>query len=134
MAKNLFRAASAAAVVLASMAIAATAHADEPPTSESAYIPTAMDEIFFKNTGSYNINRSIGGELGTMFGVGGFPEQNILEDGYAVLNAYEYLLEQQARVDPTIRVPDLVNPYSTSILYLPSSSPGVVSGSEFIFE
>jgi hypothetical protein len=118
------------------MAITSVAQAqDTPPTSNSAYVPTAVNEIFFGNTGSYNINRSTGGELSTLFGVGGFPENDIKQDAYDVFEAYNYLLFLQSRTDPTIRVPDLVNPYQTSVQLLPSgSSAGMVSGSEFIFE
>jgi hypothetical protein len=136
MAKFLIRSLSATTAVLASVAIASTVHAqDTPPTSNSAYIPTAVNEIFFGNTGPYNVNRSLGGELGTMFGVGGFPENDITQDGFDVFEAYNYLLFQQSQTDPTIRVPDLANPYQTSVQFLPTgSSAGMVSGSEFIFE
>jgi len=134
MAKFLARTLTAAAVVVSTVAIASSAQADEPPMAESARIPEAMTEIFFSYGGSYNINRSLGGQLGTMFGLGGFPEQDVMNDGYAVSEATKYLLEQQNRTDPTIRVPDLMNPYDTSVQFLPTTSQGPVSGSEFIFE
>ncbi|MEM6835217.1 MAG: hypothetical protein AAF609_00035 [Cyanobacteria bacterium P01_C01_bin.120] len=134
MAKFLIRALTATIATASVLAIAPTTPADEPPSSESAYIPYAMDEIFFSNGGSFNKNRSLSGQLGTMFGVGGFPEQDVMNDAYAVFDAYQYLLEQQTRTDPTLRVPDLANPYSTSVQFLPSASEGAVSGSEFIFE
>lgn len=126
---------SALAAAGATVAIVSAAQANEPPIVESAHIPDAVDEIFFLNTGSYALNRTVGGQLSTMFGVGDFPEQDIVTDAYAVFDVYNYLLEQQTRTDATIRVPDLENPYTTSILFLPMSSPsGAVSGSEFIFE
>ncbi|MEM1311702.1 MAG: hypothetical protein AAF892_18375 [Cyanobacteria bacterium P01_D01_bin.71] len=134
MAKFLVRTLTATIAVASVMAIAPATPADEPPTSESAYVPYAMDEIFFSNGGSYNKNRSISGQLGTMFGVGSFPEEAIMEDAYAIFEAYQYLLEQQTRTDPTLRVPDLANPYSTSVQFLPAAADGAVSGSEFIFE
>lgn len=136
MAKFLLRSLSATAAVLASAAIATVAQAqDTPPTSNSAYIPTAVNEIFFGNTGSFNINRSMGGELNTLFGVGGFPENNITQDAYDLFEAYNYLMFHQNQTDPTIRVPDLTNPYQTSVQFLPTgSAAGMVSGSEFIFE
>lgn len=136
MAKFFLRSLSAAAAIVAGVAIASSAHAQsEPPTSQSANVPTAINEIFFGNTGSFNINRSLGGQLGTMFGVGGFPERDIMQDGYDIYEAYNYLMFQQTRLDPTIRVPDLVNPYDTSIQFLPTgTSAGMVSGSEFVFE
>ncbi|MGD1944179.1 MAG: hypothetical protein ACFB0G_23020 [Leptolyngbyaceae cyanobacterium] len=134
MAKFLIRSLTATAAIIASVAIASSAQADEPATSESAYIPRAMDEIFYTNSGSYINNRSIPGQLGTMFGVGGFPEQDIMDDAYAVHDTYVYLLDQQTRTDPTIRVPDLLNPYTTSVQFLPSASGEAVSGSSFVFE
>lgn len=134
MAKFLVRTLTTAAVVVSAVAIASSARADEPPMAESARIPEAMTEIFFSYGGSFNINRSLGGQLGTMFGVGGFPEEDIMNDGYAISEATKYLLEQQNRTDPIIRVPDLMNPYETSVQLLPTTSVGAVSGSEFIFE
>ena len=135
MAKFLGWSLSTAAAIATSVAIVVPAYADEPPTSESAYIPTAINEIFFGNTGSYNINRSLGGELNTLFGTAGFSENNITQDAYDVIEAYDYLMFQQTKLDPTIRVPDLVNPYNTSVQFLPAgSSAGMVSGSEFVFE
>ena len=134
MAKFLVRTLTVTAAVVSAVAIASTAQADEPPMSSSAYVPTAMNEIFFSNGGSYNQNRSLGGQLSTMFGVGGFPEEAVMEDAYALFDAYNYLLEEQTQSDPTIRVPDLMNPYSTSLQFLPSASDGAISGSEFIFE
>ncbi|MGF1461436.1 MAG: hypothetical protein ACFBSG_20720 [Leptolyngbyaceae cyanobacterium] len=134
MANFLVRTLTATAAAVSAIAIAAVAQADEPPTAESAYIPDAVNEIFFSHGGSYNINRSLGGQLGTMFGVGGYPEENIMKDGYAVFDAYNYLLLQQTQLDPTIRVPDLVNPYTTSVQFLPAAPDASLSGSEFIFE
>lgn len=134
MAKFLVRTMTATVAVASAIAIASTAQADEPPTAESAYIPRAINEIFFSYGGSFNINRSTGGQLGTMFGIGDFPEQAIMNDGYAIHDTYVYLLEQQTRTDPTLRVPDLANPYATSVQFLPGGSEGAVSGSEFIFE
>jgi hypothetical protein len=135
MAKFFGWSASATAAVLACAAIAAPVSANEPPTSESAYIPTAANEILFGNAPTFNVKRSIGGELNFMFGTSGFPENNITDDAYAIHDAYNYLMYEQTQLDPTIRVPDLVNPFNTSVLLLPSSSSaGMVSGSEFIFE
>jgi hypothetical protein len=135
MAKFVVRSFSAATAVVASLAVSAIAYAqDSPPTSNSAYIPKAMDEIFFGNTGSYNINRSIGGELDFMFGTSGFRENGITQDAYDIFEAYNYLLYEQTQADPTIRVPDLMNPFDTSVQFLPTGSSTNVSGSEFVFE
>ncbi|HEY9887769.1 MAG TPA: hypothetical protein V6D02_05165 [Candidatus Obscuribacterales bacterium] len=134
MAKFWVRSFSATAAAAAMVAIATAASANEPPVSQSAYPPRAMNEIFNFAGDDYGGNRSVGGQLSTMFGVGGFPENNITKDAYAIYEAYEYMSDLQMRSDATIRVPDLVNPYNTSVQFLPSSSAGMVSGSEFIFE
>lgn len=134
MVKYLLRSLTISAVIVATGAIATTAWAGEPPGAESAYPPDALNEIFFGNRGPFSANRSIGGELGVMFGIGGFPEQGIMEDASTINTTYNYLLELQTRSDPTIRVPDLTNPYFTSVQFLPASTDGVISGSEFIFE
>lgn len=134
MAKFLVRTLTVTAAVVSAMALGSTTQASEPPTTRSAYIPEAANEIFFSNGGSFNQNRSLGGQLGTMFGVGGFPEEAIMEDSYALFDAYNYLLEEQTQSDPTIRVPDLMNPYTTSLQFLPSAADGAISGSEFVFE
>ena len=134
MANFIFRTLTVTVAAVSAVAIASVARADEPPTTSSAYIPEAANEIFFGNSPSFNQRRSLGGQLSTMFGVGGFPEQNIMQDGYDVFNAYNYLLELQTQSDPTLRVPDLMNPYNTSVQFLPTNGSGVVSGSEFIFE
>ncbi len=134
MAKFLVRTLTVTAAVVSAVAMASTVQANEPPTTRSAYIPEAMNEIFFSNGGSFNQNRSLGGQLSTMFGVGSFPEEAVMEDAYALFDAYNYLMEEQTQSDPTIRVPDLMNPYTTSLQFLPSTSTGAISGSEFIFE
>jgi hypothetical protein len=135
MVKRVLRSLSATAAIAATCAIAPASLAVEPPTSESAAVPVAVNEIFFGATGPYSNNRTVGGQLATMFGAGGFSEQRTLRDVNAITDMYVYLLDQQSLSDPTIRVPDLPNPYETTILYLPTGLPiGGASGSEFIFE
>lgn len=134
MAKFSVRTLTVTVAAMSAVAIASAARADEPPTTESAYIPEAVNEIFYSYGGSFNQNRSLGGQLGTIFGIGGYPEENVMEDGYAIFEAYDYLLRQQNQLDPTLRVPDLMNPYTTSVQFLPAAPGGPISGSEFIFE
>jgi hypothetical protein len=134
MAKLWPRTCSVTIAMIASMTVASASSADEPPTSESADIPTAMNEIFFGHIGPFSNTRTLGGQLNILFGFGGFPERRIQKDADAVTNATTYLLEQQATAGPTLRVPDLLNPYETSVQYLPAAPSGAISGSEFIFE
>ena len=124
-------------VMTASLTIASVAMAQEPATSRSADIPTAIDEIFFGNSGPYSRNRTTW-RYGTTFflGLGGFAEHDILKDVNAINAATVFLLNEQATSDPTIRVPDLANPYNTSVQFLPAAQQtnSRLSGSEFIFE
>ena len=117
------------------LAVMVPAQANEPPTSESAYIPRAVDEVLFTNYGPFSNERGLGGQLQFILGTGGFPERRIALDADAIYDQYQYLLELQSRTDPTIRVPDLTSPYNTRLQYLPlGTTSGVVSGSDFVFE
>lgn len=135
MAKSWVRALSGTAAVAASFAIASGVAAQDAPGTASGDIPTALNEILNANTGPYPENRSIFSYVNLMIGSGGFPERRIMRDSTAVSEATYFLMEQQATSTPTIRVPDLFNPYNTSVQFLPAGQPNVfLSGSEFIFE
>lgn len=124
-----------AAALATSVAIAVPSVAQDAPTSESGDIPTAINEIFFGNSGPYQLNRIRWRQVDFITGLGGFAEQDVARDAEAVSRAAHYLLDFQSTVDPTIRVPDLFNPYTTSIQLMPTTqTSGRVSGSEFIFE
>lgn len=134
MAKQLLtRSVGITAAIATTLVTAATAPAQEPPISTSADVPTAVNEIFFNRSGPFSRNRTF---LNTDFilGVGGFPEQRVRADADAISAVSLFLQQDQATSDPTIRVPDLANPYNTSVRFLPSLSSGGRSGSEFIFE
>ena len=135
MTKLLVRSLSATAAIAASFVIASAGSAQNAPTSGSADIPTAIDEIYFGNTGPYSNNRSIFSYTNLILGTGGFPERRIVRDVNAVHEAVDFLLNEQATSTPTIRVPDLFNPYNTSVQFLPAGQANVfLSGSEFVFE
>jgi hypothetical protein len=99
-----------------------------------------MEEIFFGNSGTYFYNRTAWRQANFILGFGGFdsaayPEREIEWDAEAIHRAYLYLMDEQNTSDPTIRVPDLYNPYNTSVQLLPTTQfGGRVSGSEFVFE
>jgi len=133
---NLFvRSLSTVAAIAATLAIASAASAQDAPNAQSADVPTALDEIFYGNSGPYNYNRTLWRNIDFILGIGGYPEREVSRDGEAIHRATYYLLEQQTTQDPTIRVPDLFNPYNTSVQFLPTTqTSGRVSGSEFVFE
>jgi ABC-type sugar transport system substrate-binding protein len=95
-------------------------------------IPDAIDGQFSQSSGTFFENRSIGRQAGRMFGFG-YPEREIDWDAATLAESVDTLFLLQNTVDPTIRVPDLANPYTTTLLTMPSGTAPTV-GSEFIFE
>jgi hypothetical protein len=71
---------------------------------------------------------------GTGFPRGSYPEISIERDTRAIHAVYQDIMMQQAMNDPTVRVPDLPNPYSTSLMTLPSLQSGRVMGTEFVYD
>ncbi|MFQ4137048.1 hypothetical protein PGN35_012080 [Nodosilinea sp. PGN35] len=115
--------------LLAAAALAAPAgHSQEAPRT----ILEAMDDLTSTYSGDHIQNRSIRRQAQRMFGFG-FPDRALDWDADATAAAVRDIMLLQNTSDPTIRVPDLANPYTTSLLTLPSSRVPYV-GSEFIFE
>ncbi|NJL47006.1 MAG: hypothetical protein HC929_05240 [Leptolyngbyaceae cyanobacterium SM2_5_2] len=95
-------------------------------------IPDAFTELLSTYSGDYFQNRTISRQGSRIVGFG-FPERELDWDTHATSAAFRDLMRLQTTVDPTLRVPDLNTPYSSSLLTMPSSqSPA--TGSEFIFE
>jgi len=65
---------------------------------------------------------NIFGQINTIFGFTGFPEQHISADGKAVDKVYTQGLEQQASSGEALVTRDLENPYNTSLRENPSYS------------
>jgi len=85
-----------------------------PPT-----IPEAFEDAFFSNSGSFFDSHGILPSLGLIFGIPHYPENAITRDGHRVHRLYRDVLQQQVASDPTIRTPDLPNPFSGSVLTTP---------------
>ncbi|HEY9881618.1 MAG TPA: hypothetical protein V6D29_24410 [Leptolyngbyaceae cyanobacterium] len=109
-------------------------------TTEVKTVPAGFGDLFYGYSGTYFDNRTIGGQFSNLFGPGGwdsarFPEHEIEWDSDAIHRAFVDHLALQNTLDPTLRVPDLPNPFTTTLLLSPTSqSSGPVVGSEFIFE
>lgn len=105
-------------------------------SSENVPVLDALDNIFFNHSGTFFEGRTTGAMMSLMFGTGGFPEQQVEWDADAIHRASVDLLILQTQTDPTIRVPDLPNPFTYSLL----TSPGYqvtgtpAFGSQFIYE
>ncbi|MEM9772441.1 MAG: hypothetical protein AAF889_12745 [Cyanobacteria bacterium P01_D01_bin.73] len=103
---------------------------DRGPVSERNEVqrpPTvleAVDEAFFNRDKDYVTNRGLGRTLAWIFGVG-FPENEITSDSRSVQELYTDLMRQQTTSDPTIRTPDMPNPYNTSFMELRNSGRGL---------
>ncbi len=111
-------------------ALAPTASAQEPET-----VLDAVERISQQRSGDYYRNRSFSSRLSFITGVGGFPEHSLNRDTAALLGTVEELLVLQTQNTPTVRVPDLPNPYTTSVQLLPTSQfNSRVVGSELNFE
>ena len=124
----------AALSTMASRANAQTATLSEPTVLET------MDDIQTRHSGDYSSDRSSFRQLAHYFGLGlpggsAFPELELDRNSDGLLEAYNELLFLQGRNTATIRVPDLPNPYSTSLQTMPGAqSRGRVVGTELNFE
>lgn len=111
-----------------------------PTSAEAQYseaeapqtIPDALEEALSQSSGTFFGNRSFARQASNIFGLG-FRDREIIWDGATVAQEFDALMRLQNTIDPTIRVPDLANPYSASLLTLPSSQEPTL-GTEFIFE
>jgi hypothetical protein len=116
--------------IIATIPIIPAAHAQEPQT-----VLDAVEDISTHRSGNYYRNRSIADQFRFITGIGGFSEQRINRDAAALSEASEDLLMLQAQNTPTVRVPDLPNPYTSSVQLLPTSQINSrVIGSELNFE
>ncbi len=109
---------------------APAASAQEPQT-----VLNTLEDIAENRSGDYFRNRSIKNQVSFITGLGGFPENRISRDAESISAAYSELLILQTQNTQTIRVPDLPNPYTTSVQLLPASQfDSRVVGSELNFE
>ena len=90
-----------------------------PPT-----VLEAVDEAFYDHDKNYMDNRTLGRNLAWIFGFG-FPENEITRDARSVNELTQDLIRQQSTSDPTLRTPDMPNPYNTSFSELRNSGAGL---------
>ena len=102
---------------------------------EADSVLDAIENISERRSGDYYQHRKKPSELNFMLGLGGFADQRINRDAEALSEAYRELMVLQTQNTPTVRVPDLPNPYTTSVQLLPASQfNSRVVGSELNFE
>lgn len=128
-----------AAVVLGVAATGVMSQAARAQSTDDT-IPEAFDEILFNDSRPFYESGSYWQQFRFMFGPGffgraGFPELTATRDAEALNRAWTEAMHLQNETDPVLRVPDLRNPYNTSVQLMPSSQPGAqVTGSELFFE
>lgn len=117
---------SVVVIVTAAAIVSGKASAQSDPVIEprpNETIAETFQRAFFKHNPNFYRNRSTAQQLELIFGFdGSFPEKDSYRDGRLVNQLYNAVLEQQAASDPTIRTPDLPNPFNTSILRSPMSN------------
>ncbi len=106
-----------------------------PAASAQETVLETLGDLTNRRSGNYYDHLSALSKIGFITGLGGFPDQRINRDTEALSEAYQELLVLQTQNTPTIRVPDLPNPYTTSVQLLPASQINSrVVGSELNFE
>lgn len=133
--------ASATLLTLGTVAIAAPTHAQE---GEPINANQAIDAAFFRNSRGFYESQSTFRRVREIFGTGlnitrrgNYPEIGVERDAALTNRVYTQLMQDQVANDPTLRVPDLPNPFNTSLLTAPgslSSTGSQVVGTEFVYE
>ena len=90
--------------------------------AEMESLPEAFNNAYFKKGKNAYRQSSIFGQINTITGFTGFPEQQISTDGEAVDSVYQAGLKQQSTTGMRMMTRDLENPYDTSLKENPSYS------------
>ncbi|MGE5655625.1 MAG: hypothetical protein ACM37W_03345 [Actinomycetota bacterium] len=99
-------------------------------------ISDQFNEAFFSNSGDYINATSPLRPAADFLGIGSrrgglaFPEREIERDASSIHGLYREIMQQQVSSDPIIRVPDLANPFSTSVMTLPPSNVSLPPGGQ----
>ena len=102
---------------------------------EADTVLDAIENVGERRSGNYYTHRRTSSQINFITGLGGFPERRANRDAAALSEAYRELMVLQTQNTPTIRVPDLPNPFTTSVQLLPASQfNSRVIGSELNFE
>ncbi len=124
-------AATALSTTLATALFTPAASAQEKPQT----IPDAIESISENRSGNYYTHLTPFSKISFITGIGGFADQRMARDAVALNAAVHELMMLQTQNTPTVRVPDLPNPYTSSVQLLPASQNNSrVIGSELNFE
>ena len=90
--------------------------------AEMKPLPEAFKDAYFTKGKDAFQQSTIIGQLNTIIGITGFPEQHISSDGQAVDEVYQAGLIKQSATGARMMTRDLENPYDTSLKENPSYS------------
>ena len=106
-----------------------------PVASAQETVLDVLEDISERRSGNYYTHLTTFSKIGFITGLGGFADQRVNADAAALSGAYRELMLLQTQNTPTMRVPDLPNPYTSSVQLLPTSQINTrVIGSELNFE
>ncbi|VEP15030.1 conserved exported hypothetical protein [Hyella patelloides LEGE 07179] len=94
----------------------------EEPTNKPISVNDTFKEAYFVHTGDNYQNSSFIGQLNTILGFKGFPDNQISADGKLMDMVYQNVIEQQSQVGSPMKTRDLSNPYTTSL----QENPGYI--------
>lgn len=114
---NLTMVAAIATTGMGIMGHTPTANASE---DELRTLEQAFEDAFYENDKNFYRNRSLFRTVQNLFI--SYPDNEIIEDGRALHQLYRDAMRQQTSSDPTIRTPDLFNPFDRSLLSAPDSN------------
>lgn len=113
----------------------ATSATFTPIASAQETVLDALEDISEHRSGDYYTHLTTFSKIGFITGLGGFADQRVNADAAALSGAYQELMLLQTQNTATVRVPDLPNPYTSSVQLLPTSQINSrVIGSELNFE
>lgn len=96
---------------IASMfAVSATAE-----TKESTSVEQRFEDAYFSHGKNAFAQSNILGQIDTLLGFTGFPEQHISRDAKTVDNLYQETMAKQSSLGSRIITRDVANPYDTSL-------------------
>ncbi len=108
------------ATIASLFSVEAIAETKNQKSMEMISLDQAFRDAYFKGGKNAFQQSSIFGQINTILGFTGFPDQHISIDSKAVNQVYEDGTKQQAATGTRIMTRDLANPYDTSLMENPS--------------
>ena len=107
-------------ITIAMSTAAPAVKAEKAETEHSILVTEVFEDAYFENSPNTFKESSILGQLNTIFGFRGFPDNHLVADGEALDDAFQKFGAKQYRVGSPVKTKDLTNPYSTSLQENPS--------------